>query len=111
MPMSNETIAAAAETLRLHILDFFQASEGLVLRPQRLDPNTPRRVLDPHARVCHMLALLELIPTKIAEDKREQAMRWLCWCQGVSWEMGLVENVAVLKASNAPADEPNEDAP
>jgi hypothetical protein len=107
MPMSTETIAEAALTLSNQIRTFYGDVE---LFPRRLDPKEPRWALSEYARACHMLALLELIPTKIAEDKREQAMRWLCWCQGVCWEMGLVTNVAVLKAANAPADEPNEDA-
>lgn len=61
----------------------------------------------PIARVnepCHLLYMLDCIDAYISEGRREKAMRWLGFTQGVMWSRGWA-TIDDLKGHNRPADE------
>ena len=50
--------------------------------------------------LSHCLWLLNEIPGMLLAGKREKAMRWLCWCQGVAFAKGWVSTIDELKQAN-----------
>jgi hypothetical protein len=92
-----EKIAEAAQSLH----QLLKAQHPDVV-PTRLDPTIPRCELSKKRRIAHTLWLLEAVPKLLDEDRREKAMRWLCWCQGMAWESDLVSTIAELKDANRP---------
>ena len=41
---------------------------------------------EPHQKLAHCHAMLDEMEVFLKEDKREKAMRWLCFIQGVLWD-------------------------
>lgn len=94
--MTNETIEAAARQLAEALKD---RTEG-PFTPERLDPSLRAHDVTSFELLSHCLWLLNEIPGMLLAGKREKAMRWLCWCQGVAFAKGWVSTIDELKQAN-----------
>lgn len=101
--MKSEKIASAAGELHSALLP--HAEKFKIGSPTRLDPARARTDTTFAERLSHTMWLLEEIPNLLADGRREKAMRWLCWCQGLAFEAGFVHSIETLKQANRPDEE------
>ena len=88
-----EALAECERRLRLEGIEPRRLPEGAVFGSLTTD----------HAALGHCLALCVEAQTW-TEERREKAMRWLAWVQGVMWVL-LPVDIATLKRMNMPAKE------
>ena len=65
--------------------------------------SSPETICRYTAEYAHLSMMAEKIPGFLEEGRRDKAMRWLGFMQGVLWKMGLA-SVEDLKAMNRSED-------
>ena len=66
----------------------------------RLEPGRTFAEVNRLELLQHLLFMCEEIPRLLDQDKREKAMRWLGFAQGLAWSLGIVPTIAELKDAN-----------
>ena len=66
----------------------------------RIDPVTTFAEAGRLELLQHLLFMCEEIPRLLDAGKREKAMRWLGFAQGLAWALGIVPTIAELKDAN-----------
>ena len=84
MAMSVEKISEALSECETILVDY--GMWPLELSEKRLNMDE-----HPHSvSLCHCLYMCQKAQDFLKEDRREKAMRWLCFVQGVLWTQGLL---------------------
>lgn len=91
--MTPEKIAEACEFMDRALVDYLP---GLTILPLPGDTSKP-------VSPGHLRWMLHKIPTFVAEGRREKAMRWLGFVQGVFASQNIL-TIDQLKQANAPDD-------
>lgn len=86
MVMSNDDVARAGQSIRRMVMQRYPGQKAAA------HTNVP----------AHLLYMLDCIDAFMSEGRREKAMRWLGFAQGVAWVSGWA-SIEEMKDDNRPS--------
>jgi len=95
--MSDKKVIQAVETLR----EVLAPSAVRAERLNEVQAACPIFALSPPDVDCHVAFMCDEIRSHLERGKREKAMRWLGFLQGIAWNAGLA-SLEDLKHMNMP---------